>query len=129
MQRLRHWWLVIAWCALIFVLSSVPGHRLPEMPAANFDKVVHAIVYGVLGALCWRALRRTSSIRASIAVGLAAALATVYGVSDELHQLLTPGRSCDVHDVMADAIGGTGGALVVALAASLRSRDRGAGRR
>ena len=127
-RRLRPWGPVFAWCALIFVLSSVPGKRLPEMPAANFDKVVHAIVYGVLGALCWRALRRTSSsIRAWIAVVVAALLATAYGVSDELHQLLTPGRSSDVNDVIADAIGGLLGALLAAVTASLsaaRSRRR-----
>ncbi len=110
-RRLGPWVWVLAWCALIFVLSSVPGHNLPEMPAANADKVVHAVVYAILGALCLRALRGTTSLRPAPAVALAVVLTTIYGVSDELHQLLTPGRSADVHDVMADAAGALLGAL------------------
>ena len=35
--------------------------------------------------------------------------ATVYGISDEFHQWFVPGRTADVHDVMADAIGATRG--------------------
>ena len=33
--------------------------------------------------------------------------ATAYGISDEFHQWFVPGRTADVHDVMADAIGAT----------------------
>ena len=118
---------VLAWYALIFVLSSVPGRDLPEMPAQNADKVVHAAVYAVLGALCLRALGRTfANLRAPLAVVCAVALATLFGISDELHQLLTPGRSADPFDVLADAIGGAIGAL---LALAVRSASAARSRR
>jgi len=120
---------VLAWYALIFALSSVPGRDLPEMPAQNADKFVHAAVYAVLGALCLRALRRSfAKLQAPVAAVCAVALATLFGVSDELHQLLTPGRSADPHDVMADAIGAVIGALVVLAIGRLRLLDRGARR-
>ena len=120
------WVLVASWCALVFVLSSVPGRDLPEMPAENFDKLVHVAVYAILGALCVHAVRATWRVGAPMAALLAVVLATAYGVSDELHQMLTPGRSADVHDVMADAVGATAGALLVSIAHAVRARRRNA---
>ena len=116
------WVLVAAWCLLIFVLSSVPGRNLPEMPAQNADKVVHGLVYGVLGALFQWAVRRTWRVSGPAGAALAVVLATAYGVSDELHQLLTPGRSADVYDVFADAVGAGIGVLAMSILLARRSR-------
>lgn len=113
-----------AWCLLVFVLSSVPGRDLPAMPAENFDKLVHAAVYGVLGALCLLAVLATWRLRAAVAATLAVGLATIYGISDELHQLLTPGRSCDIHDVMADLVGSVIGVAALSLLVIVRARKR-----
>lgn len=112
------------WCLLLFVLSSVPGRALPALPAENFDKVVHAAVYAVLGGLCLLAVRATWRLRAALAAVLAVGLATIYGISDELHQLLTPGRSADVHDVMADLVGAVIGVAALSLVIAARARKR-----
>jgi VanZ family protein len=109
---------------LLFVLSSVPGRALPALPAENFDKVVHAAVYAVLGGLCLLAVRATWRLRAALAAVLAVGLATIYGISDELHQLLTPGRSADVHDVMADLVGAVIGVAALSLVIAARARKR-----
>jgi VanZ family protein len=114
--------LVAAWCLLIFVLSSVPGRNLPEMPAQNADKVVHGLVYGILGALFQRAVRRTWPIGGPAAAAIAVLLATAYGVSDELHQLLTPGRSADVYDVFADAVGAAIGVAAMSILLARQNR-------
>ena len=131
--RLWTWAPAFGWCVLIFVLSAVPGSQLPEMPAANADKVVHAVVYAVLAALCLRPLRRSwPALPPWLAVAIAALLATIYGVSDELHQRLTPGRNADVNDVVADAIGaitGATGALIAAMMVARSGRSSAAGRR
>jgi VanZ family protein len=118
--------LVAAWCLLIFVLSSVPGRNLPEMPAQNADKVVHGLVYGILGALFHRAVRRTWRVGGLAAAAIAVVLATAYGVSDELHQLLTPGRSADVYDVFADAAGAAVGVLAMSILLARQDRTGGA---
>jgi VanZ family protein len=41
---------------------------------------------------------------------LAAALATAYGVSDEIHQAFVPERHCDVRDAVSDLVGSAVGA-------------------
>jgi VanZ family protein len=118
---IRHARLVpaLAWMGLIFWLSSQPS-----LPSAIFlfdgiDKVFHAGAYGVLGALLSLALGATTGRAASLAV----VIASLYGVSDELHQYFVPGRSCDVFDWMAD----TGGAaVVVGMLAVWQRRLRGA---
>jgi VanZ family protein len=50
---------------------------------------------------------------------LAAALGTLYGVSDEIHQHFVPPRTPDILDVVADSIGACLGASVMTLVARL----------
>jgi VanZ family protein len=118
--RLRAWGPALAWAAVIFVLSSVPGGNFPDVPAPNADKLVHGLVYFVLGATCLRGVRRGSALTAIPALLLAALIATLYGVSDEFHQSFTPQRSPDWHDVVADAGGGLLGAAAAAAVAFRR---------
>jgi VanZ family protein len=90
------------------------------------DKFVHAAIYGVLGALCWRALRATWARGRGRGMQIIAAVAVtaLYGITDELHQAFTPNRSPDPFDVIADAAGGLLGALVcVAILARRRAKS------
>jgi VanZ family protein len=117
------WGPPVAWAAFIFVMSSIPGTALPEMPAVNFDKVIHAGVYGVLSALIWRALRNRP-ITLGRATVLAVTFATLFGVTDELHQLFTPNRSADWRDGIADLVGALAGALACVAIATRKRRAR-----
>jgi VanZ family protein len=92
------------------VLSSIPGAALPTVPGWHVDKFVHALIYLVLGFLCARALAATTLLKSGALTLVATLIATAYGVTDELHQLLTPRRSCDWRDVVADAAGALLGA-------------------
>jgi VanZ family protein len=51
-------------------------------------------------------------------------LATLYGVTDEVHQSFVPGRNPDWRDVVADGLGALLGAGVTIAVAHLRSRGR-----
>jgi VanZ family protein len=97
---------VIAWAATIFILSSLPQvSRLP-LPY-HLDKLVHAIVYGILAWTAHRAcFEQTSwpSIRRH-AAALAVAFAVVYGLTDEFHQSFVPGRFSSLLDLAADVFG------------------------
>ena len=90
--------------AFIFGTSSLS--RVPSPPAGLSDKHVHAALYAGLAAVTLRALAGGSWRRVTPGVSLGAALiATAYGVVDEFHQLLVPGRSFEIVDMAADAIG------------------------
>jgi hypothetical protein len=111
-RRLAAWLPVGLWAGVIFALSSIAGTRVPAIDLPLSDKLVHALLYGVLGWLLRRALDRTRGQKAAVAnVLLAILLATLYGVSDEIHQQWTPHRSADWRDVVADAVGATLGTL------------------
>lgn len=106
--------------AVIFVLSSMPV--VPGVDRLDVgDKVLHAIGYGVLAALVWRALDRRRSVwwRAGTTVLIAA----VYGLSDEVHQRFVPGRDCDLMDLAADAVGASIVAAVALVRETVRARS------
>ena len=124
---LRAWVPALLWSVIIFGLSSIPGNQFPPMPGWwNADKFVHAAIYGVLGALSWRALRATWARGRGTGMQIIATVAVtgLYGITDELHQAFTPHRSPDPFDVIADAVGGLLGALVcVAIVARTRAKS------
>ncbi len=100
------WLPVVAWAALIFVLSSIPdlGTGLGGWDVV-LRKIAHAGEYAILGALLLRALRMR---RLSFLLGVA------YAVSDEIHQTFVPGRAGTALDVAIDAIGVAVGVLAAA---------------
>lgn len=113
------WGPVVLQMALIFAASSIPN--LGQLPGGMSDKSGHSIGYALLGFLLLRAFAR-GRLRDVTWPWLAAAIvvATLYGVSDEFHQLFVPGRSADRYDVLADFAGGTLGATLGWLAGAAR---------
>jgi VanZ family protein len=96
--------------ALIFWISSLSRAPLPE---GLSDKTGHGLGYLGLAVVVLRALTGQSSARVGVKHACVALLIAVgYGVSDEFHQSFVPGRSSDVHDVVADAAGAATGLAV-----------------
>jgi len=105
--------------AVIFGASSIPN--LTTLPGNISDKSGHSIGYGLLGILILRALAGGRLREVTWRRGIAAiVLATLYGVTDEFHQLFVPGRSADRYDVLADCVGATIGAALGWLAGAAR---------
>ena len=109
------WFPVAAYMGLIFYLSSLP-HPDEELPKFLFetlgDKLLHVIEYAVLAALCYRAFRRVigrSNARVAIVITIVAA--SLYGVTDEVHQAFVPFRTATWLDWVADTAGGVIGAV------------------
>ena len=98
--------------ALIFVVSSIEV-RVPGLRHFPFrDKGVHFIEYGVLGWLCASASWRTwPSAAAWRTASFAVFVAALWGLSDEIHQALVPGRSSELSDLFADALGAFAGTV------------------
>jgi VanZ family protein len=91
---------------LIFILSSIPGDRFPEIQFRFADKVAHFFVFGILGLLLARSIRITLNpfwkskyIVWSILIGI------FYGLIDEWHQMFIPGRYASMSDLIADLLG------------------------
>lgn len=107
MRQLVWAWLpVVLYCTAIFTLSAIPAGRMPAGQLWSFDKLIHAAVYAVLGLLVCRALARCLPGWRRVVVALVAVAATsAYGLSDEWHQSLVPGRDASGFDLLADAIG------------------------
>ncbi len=124
------WGPVLGLMALIFAASSLP--KLPsDTPGAAFyfsgwmpvfpppweaiiKKSGHFLVYALLAASLWRALR-SHHLPVRRAVVLTAVIALAYAISDEWHQSFVDGRRASALDVAIDGMG-IALALLVALA-------------
>src|SRR4051794_10530469 len=108
MHRLwwRYWLPVWGYAGLIFYLSSLshPEEHLPSLLGEISDKVLHAVEYAGFAALCYRAFRwGTNDNLKQQALMLAMMTASLYGVSDEVHQWFVPFRDSSWLDWVADS--------------------------
>ena len=123
------WSLVIVWCALIFYATASPyftGDNTAKIinelvskdqiteelktptdeDSSRFSinklvrKAAHLSVFGMLALLIRFALSKSR-----YQYLIAWSLATLYGVFDEFHQSLTPGRTASINDVGYDSLG------------------------
>lgn len=93
----------LGWLALIWTVSSTPAEKMPSLRILNWDKLAHVGVYLILGLLVSRSIRLSCLNRSQARwVWLAAFLSA--GL-DELHQLFIPGRSVNIWDFLANALG------------------------
>jgi len=113
----RYWLPVVAYVALIFVLSAQPGLN-PPVRFQNSDKLLHLLEYGVLGLLFARALRASMPARSWLFTSLLAlGVGLGIGACDEYFQSFIPGRDSTVFDWLADGTGLTFAQLVYLAAA------------
>jgi VanZ family protein len=111
-RNLSLWLPVILCMGLIFSASNLAGKEIPDLFPGQ-DILYHGMIYAILGLFFYRALKNTNTrlIRLQLMVctvffGLA------YGASDELHQLLVPGRFCTAFDLVVDTIGSSAGSIL-----------------
>ncbi len=123
MRFISLWGPVLAVMAVIFTASGISDPGAP--PGGMSDKTAHFLAYAALGGALMRALAGGRAAAMTVRrLLLATLLATLYGVTDELHQHFVPGRTPDLLDVAADAGGAIAGAASVAAVARLLSGRR-----
>src|SRR3972149_7137238 len=72
------------------------------------DKLVHFAEFGLLCLMtCWSLSAARIVSNSIYKIILAISLVSLYGISDEIHQLFTPNRSVDIFDWLADTTGAT----------------------
>ena len=113
-RAMWYWLPVVIYAGLIFFLSSLshPEQLAPSLFEMLGDKTLHAIEYGILAVLCYRAFRHAAGSRAArYALGFAIMAASLYGVTDEVHQAFVFSRESSGWDVLADSVGATLGSF------------------
>jgi VanZ family protein len=104
------------WALVILTATSVPGLSVSTSAPDWADKVVHFMLYCVLGVLTTRAFLSTPPDGAAAAAGarrgiqrhagwLAVALLAIFAGADEVHQHWIRGRTPSVADWLADVAG------------------------
>lgn len=118
------WAFVVAWAGFIFFMSSNSGSGLNEglgvfsrvyqalkeaqahMLGPDIDvlsSIAHFCEYAVFAAAWANALRIRLTLRNACI--FAVVFSSLYGITDELHQLFVPDRMCDPVDWLVDTAG------------------------
>ena len=111
-NQLKLWLPPIVYALLIFALSSIESASLPSLPFKPGDKLIHLGEYGLFGFILARFFVQMDLKNSYL---WAAAVASFYGATDEIHQFYVPGRTMEVYDWIADTFGGLLGSQIYRL--------------
>lgn len=96
--------LTVVYAGIIYWKSSSSTSSVP-LPY-HTDKLAHFVEFGLLCLLtCWALSTVRIGNRWIHKTILAIGLVSLYGISDEFHQLFTPNRTVDIFDWLADTAG------------------------
>lgn len=103
---LIYWLPVLTLAAIIFKLSSGAVPKASDVYWQDFaaKKLAHVLVYGLLAVLIFRALN-AGGMSKKKAIIFSVILATVYGMTDEIHQSFSQVREARVRDIGFDGLG------------------------
>lgn len=105
----------LLWAIFILIICGIPGQHLPRLDFLSWlrpDKLVHLFVFGVLSYLLISGFLKQESVHTlkTNPYRWAVLLSVGYGIGIELLQeYLFIGRTGDVRDAIADAIGAVAG--------------------
>ena len=135
--------LLLGWMLMIFLLSAQNAEDSSETSGEvvsrfisflfpNFDefsaktqenimgiyqffvrKVAHFTIFAILGVLSFLNTVSFKNMKLKFRALSALLFSMLYAVSDEIHQLLVPGRSGEIRDVLIDSLGAVSGILFV----------------
>ena len=94
---------MIGYAVLIFAISSLPGHSIPNLFFLSYDKIVHTLEFGLFGMLLYRSLLFHFQVKWPYLYTITAG--SSYAGLDEIHQYFVLGRYCSIYDFIADFIG------------------------
>lgn len=112
--------LAIAWTLLVFIGCLMPGKEIPDVNVPFADKWVHFLLFGGFCFL-WLCTYPAAGIKAFIILFFTTALLGYF--IEVLQYLLTfLGRSYDLVDALADAVGGLLGIPVFIIYRSITNK-------
>lgn len=96
--------MAFAWTLLIFIGCFTPAHEIPKVDVPFIDKWTHLVLFGIFSFL-WLCAYPVITVKRGLVLFL---ITTVLGSFIELMQgaLSFLGRSMELMDAIADAVGG-----------------------
>ena len=91
---------------LIVIAILIPGRNLPDVALGDFDKLIHVAMFSV-----WAIAMRFDLYPKRVSWLLVFLTGLVFSGMTEILQLKVEGRSFDVYDIAADAVGLLAGLL------------------
>ena len=107
MRNFVHYQLpLLAYAALIFIVSAIPTLPHPDIGIGGIDKIAHLFEYMIFFMLAVRAFgNKPYSFDNHKLIIFAGVISGIYAVLDEFHQAYVPGRNADIFDILADTAG------------------------
>lgn len=85
-------------------------------------KGAHFVIYIILGILAINVFCDVKTINFKLII-YSIIFCLIYAISDEVHQLFIPGRSCEIRDILIDLSGSIIGVLLYSFIYRLRRRN------
>lgn len=112
MNKLIYWLPAMTWMGVIYFLSARTAGEIKSMfPFLQNLNPGHILAYFILSALFFFAVTKSTTSRSPYSWSML--LSVVYGISDEYHQSLVPGRAPEIQDLMRDALGAAAALLLI----------------
>ena len=93
---------------LIVIAVLIPGSKLPDVSIGGYDKLIHIAMF-----LTWALAVRFDYDRHPFRYAIVFLIGILFSALTEVLQILVEGRSFDLYDMAADAVG-----LIIGLAIS-----------
>ena len=124
--HLASWFAVAAWALGIIFLSSLSGSDIEKINVLDvWDKAAHFTAFAAGAVLLALALRWNTAWSWPRIACVSIAAISLFGGTDEWHQLYTPHRSgADVGDWIADTLGAIAGAAATFFHARHQLKNR-----
>lgn len=92
----------------IWILSGIPTNAIIELPSSSVDRFIKEAMHLIEFAILYMLIVAALAVNQKLTVGtslLAAIIASLYGIVDEIHQVFIPYRSAEIIDVIKNMIG------------------------
>ncbi|MDR0885002.1 MAG: VanZ family protein [Clostridiales Family XIII bacterium] len=113
--------ITVLFAACIVVVSSIPSDALPSRPSF-INVIAHFFEYFILAILLTIDFQPTGVVSefelkskklAMKSAIIAIVIASIFSVTDEIHQYFVPGRVCDPLDWLTDTAGALVGSIII----------------
>src|SRR3989344_7686966 len=109
MNKFLNWFILILYMSIIFYYSSQERIGFLDKKPFSYikilkDKTLHVIEYFILSVLTYNAFKTNKFLNKNLFL-YSILFSTLYGVSDEFHQLFVIGREFSIYDIISDFVG------------------------